>query len=363
MAPQDVPSTMRAAVYQKPRTISVERRPVPTPGPGEALIEVSHCGICGTDLHLVLEGMGRPNSIGGHEYSGRIAALGVGLEGWSVGDAVVGGPRATCGACPYCLAGRPSLCTGRGGFGGERDPRFHGAFAEYVLVRDSQLVRVPEGVSLRAAALTEPLAVALHAIARSGIQPGGRALVTGAGPLGLLIVAALRTRGIEEVAVSEPSRLRRERAGAVGATQLIEPDALDAPRMPFDLVDAPFDAVLECSGNPAAMEAGLAQLCRAGALVLVGTGMRRPRFDHNRILLNELIVTGAYNYDANGFRDALELLSRDAIPLDRLIEPRDVPLEGLLRALETLERQERGGKVLVAPVPSAQTRSEFPASD
>ncbi len=114
-----LPLTMPAAVYKKPRQLDVEERPVPAPGPGEVLLEVSHCGICGTDLHLVLEGMGRPDSIGGHEYSGRIAALGAGVEGWQLGESVVGTGDRGCGRCSYCRAGRPSLCSSRQAYGGE----------------------------------------------------------------------------------------------------------------------------------------------------------------------------------------------------------------------------------------------------
>jgi threonine dehydrogenase-like Zn-dependent dehydrogenase len=143
--------------------------------------------------------------------------------------------------------------------------------------------------------------------------------------------------------------LRRERAGKVGAVRLLEPGALAAPRLPFDLVPDPVDVVFECSGAPAAMESGLAQLRRTGRLILVGTGIKRPRFDNNRILLNELIVTGAYCYDAGGMATALELLASGALPTEELIEPTDVPLEGLFAALEGLERGELSRKVMIVP--------------
>ncbi len=343
--------SMRAAVFLKPHEVEVQDRPRPEVGPEDVLIEVSHCGICGTDLHFVLEGMGHPNSVGGHEYSGRVIEVGseISSSDWSVGDEVVGGPRPSCGECGPCQAGRASICEARGGFG-TGDPRYQsGAFAEYTLVHGSALVRVPDGVTLRHAALTEPLAVALHAITVSGVKPGERALVTGAGPLGLLVIAALRAKGIDEVLVSEPAPLRAERAAKVGATRVCAPQDLEVPRMPFRLIDDPVDVVLECSGNPAAMEAGLAQLRRMGRLVFVGTGMRRPKLDHNRILMNELVVTGAYCYDTGGFDAALELLGSGALPNDLLIESHDVPLDGLLEAIESLGRGEIGSKVMIVP--------------
>lgn len=341
----DLPQSMRAAVYRKPRVLEIEDTPVPEAGAGEVLIEVSHCGICGTDLHMVLEGMGLPDTIGGHEYSGRIVATGPGVEGWAIGDEVVGTGDGGCGRCDFCAAGRLSLCTSRAVLGGGGQ----GAFAGYKKLHEDELVRVPRGVSLREAALAEPLAVALHALSVGGAQAGQRALVTGAGPLGLLVIAALRAQGIDDVTVSEPSPVRRERAGLVGGTTLVEPEQLDVPPMPFTIVDEPFDLALECSGNPRAMENALTQLRCMGTLVVVGTGMRRPKFDHNRILMNELIVTGAYRHDAGGFERALALLAQGVLPIEHLIEPDDVPLDRLFSALERLERQELAGKVMVAP--------------
>ena len=224
---------------------------------------------------------------------------------WSPGDEVVGGPSQRCGECEYCLAGRPQLCVGRSNPGvGE----FQGAFADFVRVREPELLRVPPGVSMRAAALTEPLAVALHGLTRGGVLAGQRILVTGCGPIGALTIAAARARGVTDVVASEPHPSRRALAERLGAV-VVAPDELGKPAMPFDLVDDPFDAVLECSGHAAAMQAGLSQLKRGGTLVLVGAGMDWPRFDNNRITLNELVITGAFVYDPDGFPRALELLA------------------------------------------------------
>jgi threonine dehydrogenase-like Zn-dependent dehydrogenase len=346
MPEASVPATMRAAVYRAKGRVEVEERAVPEPGPGEVLLRVSHCGVCGTDLHLVMEGWGHPGSIGGHEFSGRIAKLGSGVSGWRVGDAAVGGPLPGCGACPACRAHRPGLCAARDEM---VDGRFQGAFAEYARVAATQLVSVPTGLSLREAALAEPLAVALHGITLSGVAPGDRVLVTGAGPIGALTLAALRARGEIEVAVSEPQPVRRELALELGAARVLEPAELNVPPMPFHLVDAPFDVAFECSGNPAAFEAALAQLRRAGTLVIVGTGMKRPRLDGNRVLMNELVVTGAYNYDEDGLQDALRLLASRRLPTDLLIEAHDRGLEDLQSALEGLVEGRLGAKVLVAP--------------
>jgi L-iditol 2-dehydrogenase len=336
---------MRAAVYRGPRDVVVEQRPVPEVGPNDVLLQVSHCGVCGSDLHMFVDGWGAPNSIGGHEYSGRVVVVGEGVTAWSTGDEVVGGPAQRCGECEYCRAGRPQLCTGR------RDPgvgEFQGAFADFVRVHEAEVVRVPPGMSMRAAALAEPLAVALHGLTRGGVRAGQRVLVTGCGPIGTLSIAAARARGVTDIVASEPHPSRRALAERLGATG-VDPGDLSTPRMPFDLVDEPFDVALECSGHGAAMEGALAQLKRSGTLVLVGAGMTPPRLDNNRILLNELVITGAFVYDPDGFPRALELLASPDFPTDVLIESDDVPLEGLSEAVDRLVTGELAAKVLIAP--------------
>ena len=146
--------------------------------------------------------------------------------------------------------------------------------------------------------------------------------------------------------VSEPGERRRRLAADLGAST-VTPDHLVAPDWPSSVVEEPFDAVLECSGRASAMEAALGQLVQAGTLVLVGAGIDPPRFDPNRIILNELVVTGSFCYDADGFADALELLAGGLLPTDLLIEDDDVPLSGLLDAMEGLAAGDIAGKVMV----------------
>lgn len=342
-------TTMRAAVLQRGGAISVEARPVPELGEGDVLIEVSHCGVCGTDLHEVLDGWGKPGTIGGHEYSGRIAAVGSGVTGWEVGDAVVGGAAPACGTCGPCRSGRPSVCDDRSFAPGIT--AYQGAFAELVRVQADRLVAVPDGLPLRVAALAEPLAVAMHAITVSGIAPGQSAMVFGAGPIGALIAAVLGARGDHDLTVVEPSPLRQDLARRLGATRLVHPDDLVVPSIaePMEIVDGAVHVVYECSGHRGAMEAGLAQLRRTGTLVFVGSGMDPPHIDANRVLLNELVITGAFTYDPDGFAAALALLASGALPVDELIHPVDVGLDGLRDAIGSLRAGEIGGKVMIVP--------------
>jgi threonine dehydrogenase-like Zn-dependent dehydrogenase len=344
-----LPEKMQAAVLRGKDDLVIEEVSVPEVGSSDVLVEVSHCGVCGSDLHMVLDGWGRRGSIGGHEWSGVVVATGPGVSRWSVGDAVVGGPTPRCGTCEMCRTGHPTLCVERDtpGTGGQ----WQGAFANYTKVDERELLGVPGALPLREAALTEPLAVALHGVTNSGVQPGQRVLVLGAGPIGALTIAALQAMGVDDVKVSEPSPVRQGLARRLGASEVVGPESLSVPG-PFDpgtVVDDAVDVVLECSGHGEAMEAGLAQLKRRGTLVLVGAGMARPQFDPNRILLNELVITGAFCYDADGFERSLELLSSGRVPVQELIDPVDVPLTGTLDAMHGLAGGEIAAKVLIAP--------------
>jgi (R,R)-butanediol dehydrogenase/meso-butanediol dehydrogenase/diacetyl reductase len=336
---------MPAAVYVGDGAMTVRELPVPQPGAGEVLVEVSHCGICGTDLHLVLEQYARPDSVLGHEWAGTVAAVGDGVDGWELGARVVADTTPGCGTCRACRRGRPAVCL-------EREPpdylSFRGAFCRYVVVAAARLLRVPESLSTRAAALTEPTAIAVHTIALSGAEPGDRVLVTGGGPVGLLTTAVLRAQGIDDITVSEPAPARRERALAVGASAVVAPD--DLPRAPMaGTVPNPFTIAFECSGNARAAESALEQLDDAGTLVFVGTGHEQPRVNHNRVIVLELTIIGAYNYDAAGFRPALDLLASGALPLDDLIEADDVSLDGVLDVMQRLSAGDLAGKVMVVP--------------
>jgi (R,R)-butanediol dehydrogenase/meso-butanediol dehydrogenase/diacetyl reductase len=338
---------MPAAVFMGLRDVSIQDRPTPVPGPGELLLEVSHCGICGSDLHFLIEWGGMTDVVEGHEYSGTVAAIGEEVEGWSVGERALGGPGSRCGKCEYCLAGRRQLCIERGRVGAEGSS--DGAFARYKKVTAAEALRIPAGLSLKHAALTEPLAVALHGITRAGgARPGTRWLVTGGGPIGFLSVAALRALGVDDIVVSEPKERRRALCEKLGA-RTIAPEDLVTPPMPHDLVDEPFDVALECSGNGRAQESALAQLKRAGMLVLVGAGMARPKFDPNRILLNEIVITGAFVYDHDGFPRALELLASGKMPNDLLVEQEDFPLNRLLDAAIGLHEGDLAAKAMIVP--------------
>ncbi len=344
-----LPDVMAAAVYRSPGVIEVEERPVPRPAPDQVVVRVHACGICGSDIHQLRDGWGfRPGAVAGHEWSGTIVAVGEEVTDWSVGELVVGGASPRCGSCRRCREGKPSQCENRTAM---MTDHTDGAFAEYVVARAAGVLRLPEGLSPRHAALAEPLSVALHGITRSGVVPGDSVMVVGAGPIGALSVAALHARGIDDITVVEPHEGRRHLARDLGVENVVDPGELEIfPSWePERLSSRAVHVVLECSGHQAAIEAGFYQLARGGILVMVGAGIQHPTFDINRMILNELTVTGSFVYDLDGFEQALELLASDGFPADRLIDPGDVALGGIGDALESLAVGRIAGKVMVVP--------------
>lgn len=341
-----LPEVIDAAVYRRRGEVTVESRPLGAPGPDDVVVEVSHCGICGSDLHLIDEGWGRPGDVLGHEWSGVVLAVGGGVDGLAPGDRVVGAEGPRCGECRACRDGRPAQCEHRDAVTGH----FDGAFATHVTAAADSVLAIPDGLSLRDAALAEPLAIALHAVTRSGVRPDDEVLVFGAGPIGALIAAVLVDSG-HRVVVVEPAARRQELARLLGVQAVRVPD--DLPSFDISQVDTiaedAFDVVFECSGRRAAMESGFQQLRRGGTLVLVGTGLDRPSFDPNRMIVLELSVRGAFVYDEGGFEHALELLASGRLRTDVLIDDIEYGLEGVAEAATRLARGEHAGKVMVVP--------------
>ncbi len=347
IGPMTVPSTMRAVVYRGASDMAVQQVPVPELGVDGVLVRVSRCGVCGSDVHLVTDGFARPGSILGHEWSGEIVAVGPSVDPAMVGWRVVSGGESACGTCRACRRGRSTVCR-------NLPPTDHlaftGAYAEYFVTRAGRVLRIPDPVSDRAAALTEPLAVALHGITVAQVEAGDRVLVTGAGPIGLLTVAALSHLGVGSIVVSEPSPTRRERALAAGATRVVAPEELERPASGLQPVGDPYDIVIECSGNLKAVTGGLEQLDWGGTLVLVGTGNPdMPRLNHIRLMVMELTITAAFNHDHDGFERALELLATGSIPVDAVLGDRDVALSEVLEVVIETAAGRGDGKVLVDP--------------
>ncbi|RYG95108.1 MAG: iditol 2-dehydrogenase, partial [Alphaproteobacteria bacterium] len=223
---------MRAARLAEPGRMVIEDVPKPIPGPGDLLIKVEACGICGSDRHMFRGEYptARPVTLG-HEFAGLIEDLGAGVTGYAVGERITGDPNIACGRCRFCRDGRPNLCENLVAIGVQRD----GGFAEYVLVPARQAVRLPASLDPLHGAFCEPVSCCLHAMDVARIPPGGSVLILGGGVIGLLMVQLCRLAGAGQVVLSTRQAPRRQMALDVGATVAIDPaegDAVFEPLLP-----------------------------------------------------------------------------------------------------------------------------------
>ena len=297
-----------------------------SPGPGEAVVEVAFSGICGTDLHEFRHG---PNLIRtgphpltghappvtlGHEFSGRVTALGGPVPGIDVGTRVVVDPCLRCGTCRWCRHGEYHICAKGGSVGLASD----GAFAPSVTVPVEGLVKIPDGVSDEIAALAEPLSVGLHAVRRAAVQPGDHVLVLGAGPIGVAVLMAVKLAGAAGIYVSEPVAERAERAAGLGATEVFDPAVADVRREVFLRTGrvGP-DIVVEATGRPELVELAVTTVRRGGRVVLAGISGGSASLPITQIVPFERTVLGSlgYNFDLPRVLDLIATARFDPSPL------------------------------------------------
>ena len=332
---------MRAVKVDDDRRLVAVECPAPEPGPGQALIDVAYCGICGSDLHFrEVPELFPAGTVPGHEFSGRIARVGAGVRGWRAGDRVCVLPFGQCGDCEACRAGDEQVCphavTDGVGLGTGRP----GAYAGQVVVDGRMLFSLPDSVDDRAGTLVEPLAVAIRAVDLARVAPEEPVLVLGAGPIGLLTALVLRHRGMQRVLVCSRNPARGERAGALGLDTVSIDDAQSA--------ESPA-CVFECAGTPAAAQLAVQILRPLGRLLLVGLSLSPLDLAAPPIVIKELEIRGVIAYRRAQFQVAIDMLAAGAIPVGDLITE-VVPLEEAESAFQSLTR--RGSeqlKILLAP--------------
>lgn len=342
----NIPETMRAAVFYGKKDVRVERRPVPVPGPGEVLLKIRFCGICGSDLEAYKYGLYQPGLIIGHELAADIVALGPEVEGWEVGDRVTANDVIPCGQCRYCRSGRVSLCDAVTMPGVTCD----GAYAEYMTVAARALYRLPEGVTYEQAAVTDPSSNALHAVRRSGLGLGDRVLVVGAGPIGLLTIQAALLAGARTVIAAETNPARAKLALAMGASAVVDPSTENVDLRVADLTDDQGADVVFCaSGNPAAMGSTFTLVRKGGVVVPIGICEQPVQADFLSLVMNELDYRGTYaSYDEYGL--ALDLMAQKRWRVEPVISG-VVPLDDIVEeGFEVLVRPDTtAAKILVRP--------------
>ncbi|WP_033328557.1 L-idonate 5-dehydrogenase [Streptomyces yerevanensis] len=292
--------------------LRVDELPPPSPGSGEALVAVRYGGVCGSDLHYWRHGgVGdfrlREPMVLGHEVVGTVVSYGAGGDGPAPGTAVAVHPATACGLCPECVSGRRNVCRDTRYLGSAaRTPHVQGGFAAQLVVPAEQLRALPAGLPLRRAALAEPLSVALHAVRRAGDVSGRHVLVTGAGPIGCLVVAAAKAAGAARVTVTDLLPRALEYAVAAGADEVVRADESASPGLPAEV-----DAAIEASGVAAGLDTCLRLVRRGG--VIVQLGMLPPGqtpFAGNLVVSRELELRGSFRFDVE-FDEALALLARE----------------------------------------------------
>jgi L-iditol 2-dehydrogenase len=312
-----LPQSAPAAVLVKPGEIRLEERPVPEPGPGQVLVEVTAVGVCGSDVHYFTEGrigdfVVEAPLVLGHEAAGVVRALGPATTGrLQPGQRVAMEPGVPCRKCQDCRAGRYNLCPDVRFFA---TPPVDGAFTRYVAHDEDFCYPLPDTLSDDAGALLEPLSVAVWAARKAKLKPGDRVIVTGAGPIGLLNASVARAAGAAEVIVTDIEPGRLELARKMGATS-----TLDASTAGEALRDLGADALVECSGAPAALEAGLHGLRGGARAVVVGMSAEgRAPILLSHLQSREIELTGTFRY-ANTYQAALALAASGSINLDAIV--------------------------------------------
>lgn len=341
---------MRAAVFHGPHDVRIEEVDEPgDPAEGHIVLEVLRAAICGTDSSEWDHGpvLCRPGVVMGHEFVGRVAGVGADVADFRVGDRVVSGAGISCGRCTWCLAGRTNLCLEYRTLGLQVD----GGLAEYVTSPASICRVVPETVSDDAAAMTQPLAVALHALSRVALQGQESVAVIGVGGIGSFIVAGAAHRSADgRVVAIDLDAQRLTTATALGAHESVDASGRDLARLLLELTDGVgFDVVIEATGAPQAPAAAVAGARRGGRVLLVGLHGAPRELELTPMILREVDVftTVAHVCDSD-IPAALELLADSdvasvtagpRIPLDELVE------EGL----RPLAERRATGKILVTP--------------
>lgn len=347
---------MKAARWHAAKDIRVEEIDEPQVTPGDVKIKVAWTGICGSDLHEYLAGpifvpVGENHPLShdkapitmGHEYAGEITELGEDVDGFEIGDRVAVEPIFSCGECDACVEGKYNLCKDLGFVGLSGGA---GGFAAYSVVPARMAHKMPEGLSMEQGALVEPAAVALHAVRVSTIKAGDTAAVFGAGPIGLLVVEALRAAGAARVYVVEPSEERRAKAMELGATRAMDPTDMDVVAEIRKATGSGVDVAFEVTGVPAVLAQTIDCTRHEGQALIVSIWETEAAFQPNTVVLSERTIKGTIGY-RNVYPAVMELMTRGYFQAENLVTKRieidDIVSEGF----EALTSEKSQVKILV----------------
>lgn len=317
---------MSCLVWEGPHQMAIHEAAIPIRSPGEALVKVAYAGICGSELEGYVGGMANriPPLVMGHEFSGVVAAAD---DSALVGSRVAVNPLISCWSCEMCRAGSPHLCRKRKIIG----IHVAGAFADFVLAPEVNLMGLPAGLSFEGGALVEPLAVVVHAVdlaLRKGVPES--ALVIGAGSLGLLATQLAARMGINRLVVTDLAPARLELAQSLGATGTVDERDHEA----FEHMPKDFDLVVDCVGSGTTKIQAVQSVRPGGNVVLVGLHDDTLPISSQDLVRREITLSGAVTYTPRDFRRAVQLLASGAIRYESWTEHR--PLVNGPRSFEEL---------------------------
>lgn len=327
-----------ARLYKAGEPLKIESIPVPVPGADEVLVEVKACGICGTDIHLAVDGdipvQATPITLG-HEAAGSIVEIGNAVTQFSLGDRVALFPSATCGRCRYCMAGRESLCVSARVYGMARD----GSLAQFVTAPVWSVISIPDGVSFEEAAIvTDGVSTPFHALRSRGILKAGESVaVVGCGGLGTHAILLAKMMGAGFIVAIDTQEAARTRALKLGADIAVDPAMEIEPRKVIrEHLGSGVDLSLEFVGRANSVSTAISILDTGGRAVIVGVGMESPQLPPLiRFVSKEHSVIGSFGMDKRDIEDLLMLIARGRLDLSRSISAR-YPLSGINEALSRL---------------------------
>lgn len=346
---------MKALVLTGASQFELQDVTQPQPGPGEVLIKVMACGICGSDVHGMDGSTGRrqPPVIMGHEASGVVDGRGEGVTDFAVGDRVTFDSTIYCGACSYCQSGQVNLCEDRNVIGVSCDDYNRpGAFAEYLVVPTRVLYRFGPSLDFARACMVEPLSIAFHAVRQTPIELGSTVLVIGAGIIGQMVVQTARRAGCGRLLVADLEDSRLAVAAKHGADVTINSAQTDLVDRVKELTNnRGVDIVIEAVGAEPTIRAGVASLRKGGAMTIIGNIAPNISFPVQEVVTRELRIQGSCA-SAGEYPACLEFLERGWVDVGDAISE-VVPLERGPEMFARLHRREAGlNKVILQPNPA-----------
>jgi 2-desacetyl-2-hydroxyethyl bacteriochlorophyllide A dehydrogenase len=306
---------MRAVAISDDRSLRMVDLPEPDLQPDEVRIDVSFCGICGSDLHMREMPAVPAGIVLGHEFTGVITETGPAVTGWAAGDRVTANPFDPCGQCENCASGYPELCptNTRRGIG---LMSYYGAYAETVVAPQASLFRLPDEVSDAHGALAEPLSVGLHGVNLAQAHPSESCVVLGAGPIGVVTALGLRAKGFEKIIVVEPTEVRRETLRGMG---FAVSDVSGQEESVRDALGGPPRVAFDCTGHPVGISTAIAMVAPAGRVVIVGVPSHPSTVHAAEIATKEVQIRGSLAYTSADWTQALDSLASGRIPAADLI--------------------------------------------